>query len=64
MGHQVHILTDNVHSDETIELIRTGGLAESGAAAQGKGTSKRKAERDAAHALLEQLNGSRTATND
>ena len=25
-------LTDNVHSDETIELIRTGGLAESGAA--------------------------------
>jgi len=36
----------------------------SGATAQGKGTSKRKAERDAAHALLEQLNGSRTATND
>ena len=25
-------LTDNVHSDETIELIRAGGLAESGAA--------------------------------
>jgi len=43
----------------TIEVSAAGG-----ATAMGKGSSKRKAERDAARALLEQLDESRTAKND